>query len=190
MGVEIGFLRVIELSKLLRQFVMFLHGFSTFRMRKYSCSASKLDFPFDPFPGTRCLILKPMNEDIYQVLHIYYILSPEIHIDNIFYTESYKLIKATRVKSFEMIYEPKWDERYTWLPIVKWSNLNEMKAAMIARRDVGANYWTSINAQIRVTGENAQDDSDSEDDLVLVKKLALVLGWHGREGEVPAQEVD
>ena len=51
-----------------------------------------------------------------------------------------------------------------------------MKAYMIARRDVGANYCTSINAQIRVTGENAQDDSDSEDDLVLVKKLALVLG--------------
>ena len=47
---------------------------------------------------------------------------------------------------------------------------------MIARRDVGANYCTSINAQVRVTGENAQDDSDSEDDLVLVKKLALVLG--------------
>ena len=51
-----------------------------------------------------------------------------------------------------------------------------MKASMIARRDVGANYCTSINAQIRVTGENAQDDSDLEDDLVLVKKLALVLG--------------
>ena len=43
---------------------------------------------------------------------------------------------------------------------------------MIARRDVGANYCTSINAQTRVTGENA----DIKDDLVLVKKLALVLG--------------
>jgi len=51
-----------------------------------------------------------------------------------------------------------------------------MKAYMIARRDVGANYCTSINAQIRVTGENAQDESDIEADLVLVKKLALVLG--------------
>ena len=51
-----------------------------------------------------------------------------------------------------------------------------MKAYMIARRDVGESYRTSINAQIRVTGENAQDDSDLEDDLVLVKKLALVLG--------------
>ena len=47
---------------------------------------------------------------------------------------------------------------------------------MIARRAVGANYYTSINAQIRVTGNNAQDDSDIEDNLVLVKKLALVLG--------------
>ena len=47
---------------------------------------------------------------------------------------------------------------------------------MIARRDVGANYCTSINAHIRVTGNNAQDDSDIEDNLVLVKKLALVLG--------------
>jgi len=47
---------------------------------------------------------------------------------------------------------------------------------MIARRDVGANYCTSINAQVRVTRENAQDDSDIEDDLVLVKKLTLVLG--------------
>ena len=50
-----------------------------------------------------------------------------------------------------------------------------MKACTITRRAVGANYCTSINAQIRVTGENAQD-SDTEDDLVLVKKLALVLG--------------
>ena len=51
-----------------------------------------------------------------------------------------------------------------------------MKAYLIARGDVGANYCTSINAQIRVTGNNAQDDSDIEDNLVLVKKLALVLG--------------
>ena len=47
---------------------------------------------------------------------------------------------------------------------------------MIARRAVGAIYCTSINAQIRVTGNNAQDDPDIEDNLVLVKKLALVLG--------------
>ena len=47
---------------------------------------------------------------------------------------------------------------------------------MIARRAVGANYCTSSNAQIRVTGNNAQDDSDIEDNLVLVKKLAFVLG--------------
>ena len=47
---------------------------------------------------------------------------------------------------------------------------------MIARRAVGANYCTSINAQIRVTGNTAQDDLDIEDNLVLVKKLALVLG--------------
>ena len=47
---------------------------------------------------------------------------------------------------------------------------------MIARRAGGANYCTSINAQIRVTGENARDELDIEADLVLVKKLALVLG--------------
>ena len=47
---------------------------------------------------------------------------------------------------------------------------------MIARRVVGANYCTPINAQIRVTGENTQDDSDIEDDLILVEKLTLVLG--------------
>ena len=46
---------------------------------------------------------------------------------------------------------------------------------MIARRDVEANYCTSVNAQVEVK-EKSQDNSDIRDDLILVKKLALVLG--------------
>ena len=47
---------------------------------------------------------------------------------------------------------------------------------MIARRAGGANYCTSINAHVEVTKEKSQDNSDIGDDLILVKKLALVLG--------------
>ena len=65
-----------------------------------------------------------------------------------------------------------------------------MKAYMIARWDVEVNYCTSVNAQVEVTKEKSQDNSDIRDDLILVKKLALVLGWHGRVGEVPAQEIE
>ena len=51
-----------------------------------------------------------------------------------------------------------------------------MKAYIIARRDVEANYCTSVNAQVEITKEKSQDNSDIRDDLILVKKLALVLG--------------
>ena len=165
---------------------MFLHGFSTFRMRKYSYSASKLNYPFDPFPGTRCLILKLYERrHLSSASHLFHLITRNTDRQYILHG----IVQVDESNKSQMIYGPKWDERYTRLPIVKWSNLNVIKAYMIARRDVGANYCTSTYAQIRVTGENAQD-SDTEDDLVLVKKLALVLGWHGREGEVPAQEIE